>query len=244
MVHGIGEHSGRHVHVGSHLAAAGFDVLAFDNRGFGQSGGRRGHVDSFEEYLDDLDDVLAKQRSLGVPLVLIGHSLGGLIVATYLTTDRPQPDLAVLSAPALAAQVPRWQRIVVPLLSRIRPTLFVKSSIDASMLSRDVRVQQAYLDDPLVVFGATGRLGDEIFRRMPITVAALGRATIPVHVIHGEADALVPVAASDPVASLPNADRRIWPGLRHECFNEPEQVQVLEELTDWLVGQLAASATS
>jgi alpha-beta hydrolase superfamily lysophospholipase len=243
VVHGIGEHSGRYRHVGAFLAAHGFDVLAFDNRGFGQSGGRRAHVDSFDQYLDDVEDVLARRRLLGVPVVLMGHSLGGLIVATYLTTSRPQPDLAILSAPALAAHVPRWQRVAAPLLSRIAPRFFVPSTIDAALLSRDPAVQAAYLADPLVSSSATARLGNEIFVRMASTSATLAAIRVPTYVLHGGADNLVPLAASDAVAALPVAQRRVWPGLRHECMNEPEHGDVLAAVVNWLDAQLTPATS-
>jgi alpha-beta hydrolase superfamily lysophospholipase len=239
IVHGIGEHSGRYLHVGAHLADAGYHVVAFDNRGFGQSGGRRAFVESFDRYLDDVEDVLATQRALGVPVVLLGHSLGGLISATYLASDRPLPDLAVLSAPALHAEVPRWQRVLAPLLGRIAPKLFIASKIDGSLLSRDAAVHEAYLNDPLVIAGATARLGAETFTAMAETSAAIARISVPTYVLHGDADRLVPLAASDGVAALAVAERRVWNGLRHECFNEPEQAEVLAELTAWLDAQTA-----
>lgn len=234
LVHGIGEHSGRYEHVGARLAAAGIDVLGYDNRGFGQSGGKRGHVDSFDDYLDDIEDVLAKQRDLGVPVVLLGHSLGGLMVSTYLVSRRPQPDLAVLSAPALAAEVPTWQRAAAPLLSKVAPKAFVKSKIEPELLSRDRAVQQAYLDDPLVFGGATAQLGAEIFKTMSATTAALSSIAIPTYVIHGGDDELVPTASSEPLATLANVERRVWDGLRHECFNEPEHDGVIDELLAWI----------
>ncbi len=241
LVHGIGEHSGRYEHVGAHLAANGFDVLGFDNRGFGQSGGKRGHVDSFDQFLDDVEDMLAKQRALGLPTVLMGHSLGGLIAAAYLVSDRPQPDLAVLSAPALEAIVPRWQRVLAPLLSKVLPRVFVKSKIEPELLSRDIAVQNAYTDDPLVFGGATAMLGSEIFATMAATSVRLDSIKVPVYVIHGDEDHLVPLSASDELASLDNVERRTWAGLRHECMNEPEHQVVLDELTDWLCCQLATS---
>ncbi|MEZ5225404.1 MAG: alpha/beta hydrolase [Acidimicrobiales bacterium] len=241
LVHGIGEHSGRYEHVGQRLAAAGIDVLGFDNRGFGQSGGKRAHLDSFDQFLDDVEDLLARQRRLDVPVILMGHSLGGLIASTYLVSDRPQPDLAILSAPALEAIVPGWQRKLAPVLSKIAPSLFIKSKIDAELLSRDVAVQQAYLDDPLVFGGATARFGNEVFTTMATTSASLDRITIPLYVLHGDADRLVPLSASDGLAALGTAERRVWPGLRHECLNEPEHDQVLDELIAWVDAQLATS---
>ncbi len=241
LVHGIGEHSGRYEHVGAHLVANGFDVLGFDNRGFGQSGGKRAHIDTFDQFLDDIEDLLGKQRLLGLPTVLIGHSLGGLMAAAYLVSDRPQPDLAALSAPALEAIVPAWQRKLAPLLSKVMPKAFIKSKIDAELLSRDVEVQQAYLDDPLVFGGATASLGNQIFATMAATSSSLETIEIPVYVIHGDEDHLVPLTASDGLAGLANAERRVWKGLRHECMNEPEHAAVLGELSAWIDAQLAMS---
>jgi len=240
LVHGIGEHSGRYDNVGRCLASKGHDVLAFDNRGFGQSGGKRGHVESFEDYLDDVEDLVIERRQLRAPVVLIGHSLGGLIAATYVVRHRPAPDLLVLSAPALAAHVPRWQRLAAPLLSRVAPRLFIKNDIDGALLSSIPEVQSAYRDDPLRVRGATARLGKEIFDAMVTTTEAIDRLTIPCYVLHGVDDELVPIAASEPLAALDNVTYRRWPGLRHESFNEAQQDEVLDELSHWLDGALAA----
>lgn len=243
LVHGIGEHSGRYEHVGAFLAAHGIDTLAFDNRGFGQSGGRRAWVSSFDDYVADVEHLLAERRTLGVPLILMGHSLGGLIVSTYLVSRRPQPDLAILSAPALHAEVPKWQRVMAPLISRVAPTAFIKSKIEAELLSRDVAVQQAYVDDPLVFGGATAGLGNEIFSTMERTSAMLDRITLPTYVLHGADDQLVPAAASARLEALDNVARKVWSGLRHECLNEPEQAEVLAALQAWIDGQLSSSST-
>ncbi len=238
LVHGIGEHSGRYDHVGRFLAEQGHDVLGFDNRGFGQSGGRRAYVERFDEYLDDVEDLVIERRQLGAPVVLMGHSLGGLICATYLVRGRPTPDLLVLSSPALGADVPAWQRLAAPLLSRISPRLFVKSDIDGALLSHDPEVASAYRDDPLRVGGSTARLGDETFKAMEETNLAIDRITMPTYVLHGEQDRLVPAGSSKPLAKQPNVTYRLWPGLRHECFNEPERHAVLAELSDWLDAEL------
>jgi alpha-beta hydrolase superfamily lysophospholipase len=239
IVHGIGEHSGRYEHVGSYLAARGIDVLAFDNRGFGQSGGKRGHVGRFDEFLDDVEDLLAERRRLSVPVVLFGHSLGGLIAATYLVGGRPRPDLAVLSSPALQAVVPSWQRATTPVLGRLAPRLFVPSRIDGTLLSRDPAVGERYRRDPLVVGGATAGLARAVFETMDATNAALARLSLPALVVHGEGDDLVPASASAALEALPNVTRRLYPEFRHECFNEPEHTEVLADLVTWLDVQLA-----
>jgi len=243
ITHGIGEHSGRYQHVGAFLAEHGYDVVAYDNRGFGQSGGRRAHIDRFDQFLDDIEDQLADRRQLGVPVVLFGHSLGGLMSATYLVSDRPQPDFGILSSPALAAVVPRWQRVAAPVLGRLLPSMFIKGDEMTGILSRDEEVEKAYHADPLVILGATAGLGKATFEAMDSTSAQLGRISAPLYVLHGEEDRLVPQTASLPLAELPNVTYRSWPNLRHECLNEPEKYDVLNEISDWLDAQVGAVAS-
>lgn len=238
IVHGIGEHSGRYEHVGDFFAQHGIDTLGYDQRGFGQSGGRRAFVKSFDQYLDDVDQLLAERRRLGVPVVLLGHSLGGLVVTTHLVSDRPQPDLAVISAPALQADVPAWQKAAAPVLGRLAPKSHIPSEIEPELLSRDVAVQRAYVDDPLVISGASARLGQEIFATMKSTRESLDRLSVPTYVLHGAEDRLVPPAASEELGRLPTVTRKVWDGLRHECLNEPEQVEVMTAILAWLDGQL------
>lgn len=238
IVHGMGEHSGRYQHIGEFFAQQGFDALAFDNRGFGQSSGRRGHVDRFEQFLDDIEQLLALRRTLGHPVLLLGHSLGGLMVATYLVSKRPQPDLAVLSSPALGAELPSWQRAAAPVLGRLTPTLFVKGPVQEGILSRDPAVEQSYYGDPLTVQGATAGLARQMFRTMDDTSANLDRIRIPTYVFHGEADELVPQEESLPLRDHPMVSYRSWPGLRHECMNEPDKYDVLTEIDQWVEAQL------
>ena len=239
IVHGIGEHSGRYEHVGSFFADHGIDTMGYDLRGFGQSGGRRVFVKSFDQYLDDVEALLEMRRAAGVPVVLMGHSLGGLIVTTYLVSDRPQPDLAVISAPALHAVVPKWKKALAPVLGRVLPKQHIPSKIEPELLSRDVSVQKAYVDDPLVIAGATARLGQEIFSTMESTSSKLDRIRVPAYVLHGAEDGLVPPDASEALGGLPNVTRKVWDGLRHECLNEPEQDEVLAAIGAWLDDQLA-----
>ena len=234
LVHGIGEHSGRYEHVGAAFAAAGFDVLAFDQRGFGRSGGRRAYVASFDTFLDDVEALLVGHRTPDLPMVVFGHSLGGLIATAYLVSDRPQPDLAVLSAPALEAHLPVWQRVAAPLLGTIAPRLRIPADFDGSILSRDPAVQDAYESDPLRVPSTTARLGRETLRAMKRVNSTLDRLRIPTYVLHGSDDELVPPTASVPLDALANVTRREWRGLRHECLNEPEQDQVLGAILAWL----------
>lgn len=238
LVHGIGEHSGRYEHVGAAFAAAGVDVLAYDQRGFGRSGGERAHVKRFDDYLDDLEPLVAEQRATNLPLILMGHSLGGLVATTYLLSNRPQPDLAVLSSPALAAEVPGWQRVLAPALGTVIPRLRIPADFDGSVLSRDEQVQRDYEHDPLRESVSTARLGREILRTMASTSTSLDRLRIPTYVFHGSSDSLVPPSASEPLGGLENVTRKLWDGLRHECLNEPERDDVIAAIIAWLDNQL------
>jgi alpha-beta hydrolase superfamily lysophospholipase len=238
LVHGIGEHSGRYDHVGAHLAARGFDTLAFDNRGFGQSGGRRAFVKGFSQYKDDVEDLLTERRELGVPVALFGHSLGGLICTDYLVGGRPQPDLAILSAPALGAEVPAWQRMAAPIMGKISPKLFLPAKIGGELLSRDPQVGADYVNDPLVISGATAGFGRSFFRAMKRVNANLARISVPTYVLHGSEDGLVPTASSEPLGELDLVTRKVWEGLRHECMNEPEKEEVLTAVSDWISSRL------
>ncbi len=238
LVHGIAEHSGRYLHVGAALAEAGFDVLTFDNRGFGQSEGKRGHIDSFDRFSADVGAAIVEQRAHGVPVVLIGHSLGGLISTGHLVRGVDLPDLAVLSAPAIAAEVPAWQRVLAPIMAKVMPSLFVPGKTDGALLSRDVAVQQAFVDDPLRVGGATAGFGTAAFDEMELASSGIPSISLPLYVIHGGDDELVPTASSEAYTALPNATRRVWDGLRHECFNEPEGPEVIAEMIAWIDANL------
>ena len=150
LIHGLGEHSGRYEHVGDQLAAAGLDVEAFDLRGNGGSGGRRGHVDRWSQFHDDLAERLQAVRggASGRPVVLYGHSMGGLVVLGYLLTPRPRPDLVVLSSPGLDSTLAGWKKALAPVLGRIAPTLAIPNGIDGTTLSRDPTVAERVAVDP------------------------------------------------------------------------------------------------
>lgn len=239
LVHGLSEHSGRYEQVGEWLSEAGLAVHAYDHRGFGGSGGRRGDVRRWSQLLDDLESRLGAVRRPGLPLVLIGHSMGGLICAEYAESDRPQPDLLVLLAPGLASGHPRWMRWLAAVAGRVAPWVSVSGGDDFSVLSRDPAVGDAFRADPLVVNRQTTRFGREAFAAQRRAQAAVNRIRVPTLVLHGKADWLVPPAASEPLGRLPNVDRRVYAGLRHELHNEPEGRDVIGDVVAWLREQAA-----
>ena len=238
LVHGLSEHSGRYEQVGEWLSEAGLEVHAYDHRGFGGSGGRRGDVRRWSLLLDDLESRLRAARRPELPLVLLGHSMGGLICAEYAESDRPQPDLLVLLAPGLNSGHPRWLRWLAAVAGRVLPWVSVSGGDDFSVLSRNPAVGEAFRSDPLVVNRQTTRFGREAFAAQVRARRAITSIRIPTLVLHGDADWLVPPAASEPLGRLPNVERRVYPGLRHELHNEPEGRTVIGDVIAWLRGRV------
>lgn len=240
VVHGLAEHSGRWDHVARFFAARGYAVAAFDLRGHGQSDGTKGHVGSFNDYVDDVESIVKSGLvRTDLPWVLYGHSLGGLISTFYLSENRPHPDAAVVSAPALSADVPGALRAAAQVLGRVAPKVAMGNPIDGDQLSRDEAVGDAYFADPLVYPKATTRFALEMFNAQDRVGSLIESIDTPTLVIHGAADTLVPPSGSAPLASVDGVERKVYPGLRHELHNEPEQVQVLSEVAAWLDSALA-----
>jgi alpha-beta hydrolase superfamily lysophospholipase len=231
LVHGIAEHSGRYQHVAARLNAAGYSVAAVDIRGHGRSGGWPGGFDGLDDWIADTKAVLERARSAAgeQPLFLMGHSLGALIAATYVVraggeglTGLVLSSLAVLAGEALLASMadPEGQ------------------GISSTALSRDVEVQRAYDEDPLVFADRVPPEATAGGLEAAIEIyAAAGTITLPVLMFHGDADGIADVeGARDFFAELGAKDKRlrVYEGLRHETMNEPERDQVLDDLVAWL----------
>ena len=241
LLHGIAEHSGRYEHVGGALSGAGFHVVATDHRGYGASGGRRAYVDSWSQYLDDVEDQIAHLRGLGLPVVLLGHSMGGLIATSYCIDDRPLPDYLVVSGPALGYEMSARERFLIalaPVLSRLVPRMEVKEDSDPSMLSTDPLVAEKFYADPLRQGDATINLGIEMFRAMRHTHDNVDQLSIPTLCLHGGDDRLVPTESSEVMAGVEGVERRIYEGLRHEIFNEPSGLEIVDDVIAWINDQL------
>ena len=237
LCHGLAEHSGRYERVGAQFAAAGIAVTAYDQIGFGASGGRRAWVDAWSDVLDQIQAHVERARETGRPVILLGHSGGGLFALEYALAERPAPDLLILSAPWLAGAAP-WQRAVAR-FGRFVSHLEVPNGLKGEQLSRDPAVGEAYFADPLVYPKTTLRYGHEVFAAMDRVRAAVDRLDIPTLVVHGASDSIVPPQASAVLASLPVVERVVYPALRHELFNEPEGPAVVDDIIGWIETQLA-----
>lgn len=228
LVHGLSEHSERYEHVGRFLAERGLAVYAHDHLGHGRSGGRRGWVASFDHFLDDVEKLheLATREHPGVPTFLLGHSMGGLIASAYVLERTRKPDYLILSGPA-----------IVPILDPGDRT------IDATRLSSDPAVQKAYLEDPLCL---RERVTDDLFARLADGVGLLpgraGEVRMPCLLIHGDADQLCSAEGARmwlESSSSPDLTVKLYPGGRHEMFNETNRDEVLADLWTWLEQRLA-----
>lgn len=233
LVHGIAEHCGRYERTGGLLADAGLAVTAVDLVGFGATGGRRGYVEKWSRFLDQVEELVVEARETGRPVVLLGVSMGGLIALEYALSDRPPPDLVVVSAPALKGGA-AWQRRVAPLLGRLIPSLALPNVLEGEQLSRDPAVGEAYFADPLVLNRSTTKLGAEMFEAMDRTHDSLGNLDLPTLVLQGGGDTIVPPTATVELGSLPSVERRLYRKLRHEVFNEPEGPEVVADVIAWI----------
>ena len=237
VVHGLGEHSARHDATGGRFAAAGLVTTSFDHRGFGASGGRRAYVDEWDDLLDDVEDRLDAGRTDGFPAAIYGHSLGGLVVADYLLSDRPRPDVAILSAPALGGGNAAL-RGVATVLSRVQPTFAIANPWDVTKIARDPAPSVVADPDPLAVGHTTARLGHLLFRAMDRVNARLeadGGFPLPTLVVHGGDDRLVPTASTAFLERFPTTERRVYPGVRHEPHHDPlDGERIVDEMIGWL----------
>ncbi len=233
LVHGLAEHSGRYHAVGEQMATSGLHVRAFDLIGAGGSGGRRWDIEDWSDYHRQIERHVQWALSEGGPVVLMGHSLGGNLSLGYALGEYESPDLLVLSAPALAGGE-AWQRALAPVVGRFLPTLAIPNGLDGDQLSRDPAVAERYFADPLVVIKSTARLGSKIFEAIDDLNANLEALDLPTYLIHGGEDTIVPPASSEGLGELPNVERQLLDGLRHETMNEPEGPEVVADIVSWI----------
>jgi alpha-beta hydrolase superfamily lysophospholipase len=241
IAHGLAEHSGRYEHLAGRLVDHGFAVHALDHRGHGHSPGRRANIQRFDYVVEDLHALIrrAAAGNPGLPVTLIGHSMGGAIALECALRHPQSQRQLVLSAPALAAGevVPPLQVALVRLLSALLPNTGALT-LPAEALSRDPEVVRAYDQDPLVYRGAIpARTLAELFKAMKSFPESAPRLGIPVLVLHGTGDTVVPLAVVEGVlARLGPVDKTVhrYEGLYHEVFNEPERERVIGDLLDWL----------
>ncbi len=249
IVHGLGEHAFRHAHVAEQLNALGFHVRAYDQYGHGESGGGRGRLPHSMRLVDDLADMVDDTRrmmSAGQKLLLLGHSMGGLVVAS-LVRQRVRPvDGIILSSPALDPGLSSVQKFLLSFLPQIAPNLRVDNGLKVERLSRDPGVVKAYRTDPLVHRKISGRLARFIADEGPRCIDAAAQWDTPTLLLYAGADALVsPLGSRAFVAAAPQkwVQSHCFDEMYHEIFNDPERSRVFDSMRRWLAIQQPVQPT-
>jgi alpha-beta hydrolase superfamily lysophospholipase len=246
-VHGYSAHCGIYRHVGRALAARGIAVTQFDGRGHGRSGGRRGHIEKFSDYCDDLGMVVdwARTQNPGVPWALMGHSLGGAIAATFvLDANTPKksenPSRLVLLAPwlKLKVNVPAAKRMAANVMAKIAPTFSNWNGLEGKKITRNPAAVAGFDVDPLIFHSATAGWFMATLR---------AQASLRTHAQDLKVPTLMLLAGGDQIVSNDTnlafakgagdaVTVKTYDGLFHELLIEPEAAMVIEDIADWLVG--------
>ena len=248
VVHGLGEHAGRHDALAKRLNSWGFAVRGYDQYGHGESGGARGVLPTSTRLLEDLADIIDSTRLRivdGVPLILLGHSLGGLVAGRFASLNLRRIDGLVMSSPALDPGLNLLQKVLLATLPHVVPNLAVGNGLDPSFLSHDAQVVAAYRRDPLVHDRVSGRMGRFIADAAAATVAAASSWKIPTLLLYAGGDRIVDPAGSRAFAAAAPASvvtTRSFDRLYHELFNETDPEPVYLALRQWLDARFAAPA--
>ena len=249
IVHGMGEHAGRYAALARRLNGWGFAVRAYDQYGHGRSGGPRGGLSHDGRLQEDLTLVLDASRARmpgGQPLVLLGHSMGGLVAADFVAAGLRQVDGLVLSSPALALHLSGLQKILLATLSRLLPSLRVNNGVDSRKLSHDPAVVQAYDRDPLQHRHISARMARYLAQGGAHVLAQAPAWRVPTLLLWAGADSLVDPAGSAALArQAPQTvlQAQCFEQAFHEIFNESEALAapVFARLQQWLGQQFPAA---
>jgi alpha-beta hydrolase superfamily lysophospholipase len=248
LVHGYAEHAGRYDEMAMYFAERGFAVYAYDQAGHGRTAGARGHVDRFDRLVDELARFIELVRldHPGLPLTLVGHSMGGLVVAATAAFRNPEVEQIVLSGAllqlggdggGLRQSISLW---VARMIARFAPRVAISTGLDLQGLSRDPEVIRRYLEDPLVKDRMSVRFAAGMSSMVSAVRGAVDRIERPILILHGGDDSLSPPAGSrhlhagltDKIAK--QSALQIYPELRHEIFQEPEREQVWQDMLRWI----------
>ena len=241
VVHGKGEHSGRYDNLVDIMLPRGYVIYAEDHRGYGRSQGVRGHCEKFQDYIDDLHNFVdwVQQQHPGQEIIMIGHSLGGLITLDFALKYPEKLAAVVVSSPVLAQKTPvaGLELWLVRKLSRILPTFPIRNKTSGDSLSHEIGVDSGFDADPLCTHRVTPRFFTELTAAMVRTLNAAPNFTLPLLMLLAGDDKLV-----DPEVSRQFYDKVTFPhkkliryeGFYHELFNEIDRLRVFDDLNNWL----------
>ena len=239
LVHGFGEHSSRYDHVAQFFTDNNYAVIAYDHRGHGRSGGKRGHFPSYDEFINDVEN-LVKQAEINfpnLPQIVYGHSMGGNVVANYAIKRNPKVAGIILSSPFFntAFQPPAIKLAAGRLMRNLIPSFSLPSGLDVNSISRDKEVVKKYSKDPLVFDSISSKMGIELLEFGQEAVDNASKLKLPTLVFHGTADQLTSFDTTKQFVANAGTNVTFIPyeGLYHECHNEPEKEVVLKNILNW-----------
>lgn len=247
IAHGLGEHSGRYENLICIMQDDDISFYALDHRGHGLSEGKRGHISSFSEYTEDLKTLIkvVKKENQSMPIILLGHSMGGVIACQYALKYPQDISGLILSSAGLipAGELPVWKKMLAGFLSKTAPALAMSNGLKSSDLSHDQAVVDAYVNDPLVHDRVSSRWFMEFVRAGADSLRRAAELTMPLLVIHGADDRIVDLRGSKEViknASSLDKQFYLFEGLYHETMNEasPEREKVINSIREWILKQI------
>ncbi|MCB1142441.1 MAG: lysophospholipase [Leptospiraceae bacterium] len=244
--HGFGEHSGRYGHLLDAIQDQNVSVYGIDSRGHGRSEGKRGHVDQFQHYVDDLAELIhiAKEDSKLDKIVLLGHSLGGVISLQYACEVNNQDHLRglVVSSPGLKVKMDfekEVKKFAAEVLSSIMPAMTIDANLDVNFLSHDKSEIEKYQKDPLVHGKISFQMGANLFHLNKAMKTKSHLIKVPILMIHGEADGIADVVGTTRFFEHVESKIKklvVYPGLYHELMNElpQDREKVLKDISDFI----------
>jgi len=243
LIHGLGEHTGRYLHVGKSMTDAGYALVGFDLRGHGKSGGARGHFPSLNTVMQDMRQFskFLVQRYPDIPHFLYGHSLGGLLSLAYALQYPAGLNGVIVTGAALRSSLQEQKNKIamVNLLGSVLPSITVPSGLDATTISRDADVVQKYINDPLVHDKTSLGLGKAALKAIEQCFTQAKEFAPPLLIMHGSVDKLTYPSGSEDFAKLATETNKdvtlkLWDGLYHEIHNEPEKAEVFKVMIEWI----------
>ena len=242
IVHGLGEHAWRYDHVAQRLNEWGFAVRAYDQFGHGDSMGPRGALPTSDRLLSDLAEVVDQSRArmnASTPLIMLGHSMGGLVAGRFVSLATRPVEALVMSSPVLDPGLGIFQKLLLAVLPRFAPDLRVGNGLNAAFISHDPAVVAAYKADPLVHDRISARLAKFIADNGPATIASAHLWIVPTLLLYAGEDKLVNAAGSRAFAKAAPPEvvsAHCFEKLYHEIFNEQgaDRARVFDELKRWL----------
>lgn len=244
FVHGLGEHTSRYEHVAEAFSKDGYAMFGFDLRGHGRSDGIQGHFPSIEAVMQDIDLLFeqARQRYPGLPLLLYGHSLGGILVLHYGLKRKPNVKGVVATSSGFhtALESQPAKIMVAKVLGALIPSVSLPSGLDANAISRTQAVVDKYNNDPLKHEKVSLGFGRIMLGVTKWTLQHAGEFSLPLLLMHGKEDKIAfPSSSIEFAASLKDkCTLYLWDDAYHELHNEPEQAEVFKTMQIWMDARL------